>query len=308
MRVAVVNEIYKLMKKNKNIYFLIGDLGYTAVEQIEKDFPDRFINVGVAEQNMLGIAAGLALSRKKVYVYSVISFLIMRSYEQIRDDICYHNLDVTVLGVGGGMSYGYLSSTHFALEDIAIMRVLPNMSIFSPADEIEASLGIKALEKYKYPLYIRIGKRREPIIYKKRYEFTFGRGKILRRGSDITIFSTGPLIDEVIKAVDTLEKTTKLKITLVNLHTLKPLDKQLILKCSLGKKIVFSIEEHYKNGGLGSAIAEILIKQANSPRLKIIGVPNSFIKELGSQSYLRKRLGLNAEGIKKTIVSTLQKF
>src|SRR3989338_7483124 len=159
MRVTIVNKIYNFIKKNKNVYFLTGDLGYTALEQIEKDFPTRLINVGIAEQNMTGIAAGLALSGKKVYIYSIISFLIMRCYEQIRDDLCYQDLDVTLLGIGGGLSYGYLGSTHFALEDIAIMRVLPNMSIFSPADEIEAVLGVKKLYKYRHPLYLSIVKR-----------------------------------------------------------------------------------------------------------------------------------------------------
>ncbi|OGK24596.1 hypothetical protein A3D76_00525, partial [Candidatus Roizmanbacteria bacterium RIFCSPHIGHO2_02_FULL_37_9b] len=222
MRVAIVNQVYKLMKKDKNIYFLAGDLGYTAVEQIEKDFPERFINVGVAEQNMLGIASGLALSGKKVYVYSIISFLIMRSYEQIRNDICFHDLDVTLLGIGGGMSYGYLSSTHFALEDIAIMRVLPNMSIFSPADEIEAVLGVKKLYKYRHPLYLRIGKRREPLIYSKPYKFEFGKAVILRTGNDTAIFSSGPLTDELLKADLILRNEFNIKATIINLHTLKP--------------------------------------------------------------------------------------
>lgn len=305
MRVAVVNEIYNLMKENKNIYFLAGDLGYNAVEAIEKDFPSRFINVGIAEQNMMSMAAGLALAGKKVYVYSVISFLIMRTYEQIRDDICFQDLDVTLLGIGGGLSYGYLSSTHFALEDIAIMRVLPNISIFSPADEVEAGLGIEALAKYKHPLYIRIGKRREPIIYEKPYPFRFGKGVVLREESDTTVFATGPLIDEVLKTADLLQRAKNIKITVVNIHTIKPIDEKLILKHSLGKKIVFSVEEHYENGGLGGAIAEILVKYKNAPRLHTIGVANEFVKELGSQSYLRKRLGLNAKGLAKKIKKLL---
>ena len=166
-------------------------------------------------------------------------------------------------------------------------------------------MGIGALYKFKHPLYLRIGKRQEPIIYQEAYPFQFGKGVVLRSGDDLTIFSTGPIIDEVLKAADFLRKEKNLKITVVNIHTVKPLDINLILKHSLGKKIVFSVEEHYQSGGLGSAIAEVLIQQKKFPRLKIIGVPNEFVKELGSQSYLRKRLGLTDERIAKTILSAL---
>src|SRR3989338_11081770 len=131
MRSGIIKEIHNLMRKDENIYFLTGDLGYNVIEEIQKEFPKRFINMGVAEQNMMGVAAGLALSGKKVFVYSIIPFVTMRCYEQVRNDICYHNLDITILGVGAGLSYGILSSTHFALEDIALFRPLPNMAIFS---------------------------------------------------------------------------------------------------------------------------------------------------------------------------------
>lgn len=301
MRVGIINEVYNLMKKDQNIYFLTGDLGYTAVEQIEQDFPKRFINVGIAEQNMVGIAAGLALSGKKVYIYSIISFLLMRCFEQIRYDLCFHDLDVTLLGIGGGLSYGYLSGTHFALEDIALMKVLPNMSIFSPADEVEGRLGIKALHSYRHPLYVRIGKRQEPMIYSKPYRFHFGKGVVLRRGKDACIFATGPIIDEVIKAVDSIRQEEGIHITVVNIHTLKPLDQELVMEVSSKKKVVFSVEEHSRIGGLGSTIAELFSGKMNPPRLVRIGTPDTFIKELGSQDYLRKKLGLSTHGIISSI-------
>ncbi len=307
MRVGVIEEIYNLMKKNSDSYFLAGDLGYTAVEKIEKEFPTRFVNVGVAEQNMIGLAAGLALSGKKVYVYSIIPFLTMRCFEQIRDDICFQDLDVTLIGIGAGLSYGYLSSTHFALEDLSIMRVLPNLTIFSPADEVEARLGIQALKNFNHPVYFRIGKRQEPIIYKKPYSFKLGKGVILRKGDDAVIFSTGPIIDEVLKAVDSINKKSKFKVTIINIHTLKPIDTKFILKHSLGKKVVITVEEHSVIGGLGSTIAEVLSQHNNIPLLKFIGTGHEFIKEIGSQSYLRGKLGLSAKGLYKTIISTLKK-
>lgn len=285
------------MKSNKNSYFLTGDLGYNAVEKIEKDFGSRFINVGLAEQNMIGIASGLALSGKKVFVYSIIPFLLMRCFEQIRNDICYHDLDVTLFGVEAGFSYGILSSTHFALEDMAILRPLPNMSIFSPADEMEARLGMRYFKNYHHPLYLRVGKREEPTIYKKPYNFEFGKGVVLREGKgDVVIFFTGSIADEVLKASDLLSKINELA-TVINIHTVKPIDVDLILKKVKNKKIAFVVEEHGKIGGLGSSIAEVVSEYASSVKVVRIGTDDKVIKIVGNRSYLRKVLGFDTKGI-----------
>src|SRR3990167_2730941 len=238
MRSGIIKEIHNLMRKDENIYFLTGDLGYNVLEEMQKEFPKRVINMGVAEQNMMGVATGLALSGKKVYVYSIIPFVTMRCYEQVRNDICYNNADVTILGVGSGLSYGILSATHFALEDVAIIRALPNISIFSPADEIEAVLGVKELYKQKKPVYFRIGKKEEPVIYDKVYDLKIGKGNILTEGDDITIISTGTIMSEVLKAVEMLQKKD-IKATVINIHTIKPLDKNLIVQESKFKKHIF---------------------------------------------------------------------
>lgn len=302
MRKGIITEIYNLMKENNNTYFLTGDLGYNTLEEIEKDFPKRFINVGIAEQNMIGIASGLALAGKKVFVYSIIPFVTMRCFEQIRNDVCYHDLDVTILGAGAGLSYGILSSTHFALEDIAILRSLPNMTIFSPADEQEAISGTKFFKNYHHPLYIRIGKKEEPKIFSSDYRFHFGKGKIVKQGSDYTIFTTGPILTEVINAVKIIESKRRIQFSIIDIHTIKPIDKALIIKSSLNKKIAFTVEEHGIIGGLGSTVAEIVSQYVTDCKVVRIGTKDSFIKIIGSQDYLRQRLGLDAEGISKFIL------
>jgi len=293
------------MRQDKSIYFLTGDLGYSVLEDIEKEFQSRFINVGIAEQNLIGIASGLALSGKKVYVYSIIPFITMRCFEQIRNDICYHNLNVTILGVGAGLSYGILWPTHFALEDIAILNVLPNMTIFSPCDETEAILGIKELYKLQRPCYFRIGKKQEPIIYKNSFNLKIGKGNVITEGSDIVIFSSGPIVSEVIKAVDIL-RIKKINASLVDIHTIKPIDYEIIIEKAKNKKMIFTVEEHYKIGGLGSIISQILVSEKNSQQVISIGIDNKFIKDVGSQNYLREKFGLSGDKIASIIVESLK--
>jgi transketolase len=305
MRQAVIDTIHGYMKENKNSYFLTGDLGYDTLEGIEKDFPDRFVNVGVAEQNMIGISAGLAMSGNKVFVYSIIPFITMRCFEQVRNDICYHNLDVTLLGAGAGLSYGILGSTHFALEDMAVMGSLPNMTVFSPADEMEAVLGIKYLLKnQKHPVYFRIGKRTEPQVYDKPFPLKLGRGVVIRDGKDATIFATGSLVYESLLASDLL-KEKNINLAVIDLHTVKPIDRALIIKYSKNKKVVFTAEEHSIYNALGSAVSEVITDEGLGIKLVRIGTDGHFVKLIGRQSYLRKELGLDAAGIAKKVLEAL---
>ena len=301
MRTAIIEEVYKIMKENKDSYFLTGDLGYNTLEKIEKDFGSRFINVGVAEQNMIGIASGLALTGKKVFCYSIIPFLTMRCFEQIRNDICYHDLDVTLLGSGSGLTYGILGSTHFALEDLAILRPLPNMTIFSPADEIDAQLGVRASKNFHHPLYIRIDLREKAKIHKHLYDFKFGKGVVIQKGKDLVFFVTGTLMEEVIKATKIIKEEKGLTSTIIDIHTIKPLDIDLILKEVEGKEMVFTVEEHGIIGGLGAAISEILSESKKPVRVIRIGTIDKFVKVIGTRSYLRKQLGLDTEGIVKKV-------
>lgn len=303
MRSAVIDSIYNQMKENKNVYFLTGDLGFSFVEKIEADFPDRFINAGIAEQHMIGLAAGLALTGKKVYVYSIIPFVTMRCFEQVRNDICYHNLDVTIVGAGAGLSYGILSATHFALEDIAIFRPLPHMTIFSPSDAMTASLGMNYLAKHHGPAYIRIGKKVEPTVYESEYEFVFGRGNVITEGQDILIVASGPIMQEALRAAKLLSKQ-KLSATVIDIHTMKPFDNLTIKHHSTGKKLIVTVEEHSVTGGLGSAVLESLAEDAHAPVLRI-GTGDEFIKVTGTQEYLRKHVGLTATDIAKRIMVSI---
>ena len=305
MRSGIIKEIHNLMRKDENIYFLTGDLGYNVLEEMQIEFPKRVINMGVAEQNMMGVATGLALSGKKVYVYSIIPFVTMRCYEQVRNDICYNNADVTILGVGSGLSYGILSATHYALEDVAILRALPNMIIFSPADEIEAVLGLKELYKQKKPAYIRIGKKEEPKVYERPYNLKIGKGNILTEGDDIAIFATGTIMSEALGAAKIL-KEKNIKASVINIHTIKPLDKELIVRESHFKKHVFVVEEHGMIGGLGSAIAESTSSETEFPPMTFIGTEDKFIKEIGTQEFLRSKTGLSAEKIANKIINCLK--
>ncbi|NMB83859.1 hypothetical protein GYA28_01060 [Candidatus Roizmanbacteria bacterium] len=307
MRSAIIEEIYNLMKENGNVYFLTGDLGYDVLEKIEAEFPNRFYNMGVAEQNMIGVASGLALSGKKVFVFSITPFVTMRCYEQIRNDVCFHDLDITILGIGSGLSYGILSSTHFSLEDIAILRPLPNMTIFSPVDEIEARLGMRYFKNHHHPLYIRIGKKKEEIIYKQPYDFQYGKGVIIRPGKDVVIFATGPIIGEALSAADLL-KEKNIEAEIINLHTIKPLDNDLIISESQGKKLIITLEEHGIIGGLGSAVSEVIGEYLPGNRVMRFGVEDKPINIVGSQTFLRKQFCLDSIGIMDTILKELKTY
>ena len=303
MRSAVIESIYNQMKENKNVYFLTGDLGYSVVEKIEADFPDRFINAGIAEQNMMGVASGLALTGKKVYVYSIIPFVTMRCFEQVRNDICYHNLDITIIGAGAGLSYGILSATHFALEDVAIFRPLPHMSIFSPSDATTTELGMQHISQNPGPFYVRIGKKVEPTIYEKSFPFIFGKGHIISEGKDILMVVSGPIMEEAINASKLLQKQN-ISATIIDIHTIKPFDNEIIRLHAAHKKLVITVEEHSVTGGLGSAVLESLAEQQHAPVLRI-GTHDEFIKVTGTQHYLRSYIGLTAEKIAKKIESAL---
>ena len=290
------------MKDNHQVYFLTGDLGFHVVENIHEDFPTRFINVGVAEQNLIGIAAGLALAGKKVYVYSIIPFITMRCYEQVRDDLCYHNLDVTLIGAGSGLSYGILGSTHFALEDIAILRPLPNLSIFSPADEKEATAGMQELRCYKSPVYIRVGKKNEPVVYQHTNNFKYGKASYLKKGNKIAIITTGTITSEVLIAADKLLKKNGIDSTVIDIHTIKPLDGETIITVAKNHDLIITVEEHGIIGGVGTAIIETLSDSAIFTPIYRIGTTDAFIHEVGTQEYLRKKLGLDGESIYQKIV------
>lgn len=305
MRIAFINTLIKEAEKNKDIMLLTGDLGFTVFEEFKSKYPDRFINVGVAEQNLMGVASGLALTGKTVFAYSIATFATMRPFEQIRTDIASHNLPVIVVGSGAGLSYGHDSITHHATEDIHLMRGIPGITIFSPADPYEVAWATKESIKLRRPIYLRLGKRNEPLLYKKSAKLKVGKGSVLLSGKDVAIVATGNIVSNALEAAKIISKSNIFP-TVISMHTLKPLDKELIKRLSNKFPIIVSVEEHNVIGGLGSSIAEVLAQNSRSVKLISIGIPDRFLFEIGSHNYLREIIGLSPRQIAKKIVSALK--
>lgn len=257
MRTAFIETLTELAEQDERIWLLTGDLGYSVLEKFAERFPGRYVNVGVAEQNMTGVAAGLAMCGKVVFTYSIANFPTLRCLEQIRNDVCYHNVNVKVVAVGGGLAYGPLGYTHHAVEDLAVMRALPNMAVVAPGDPLETRLATRAVAEWDGPCYLRLGKAGEPAVYDSEPEFKIGRPTLVRGGGrDVTLVSTGGALKTAVEAAALLE-ARGLSASVVDLHTLKPIDAEA-LRALVNTPVVATVEEHSVVGGLGSAVAEIL--------------------------------------------------
>ena len=301
MRAAFFTALEDLYQNDKDIFVLTADLGYKLFDNFKLKCPERFYDIGVAEANMIGVAAGLALSGKNVYCYSIIPFLVMRAYEQIRIDISYHNLNVKLIGVGGGFTYGLEGITHFGLEDFALMRSLSNMSIVVPADPLEAQVLARISCEYPGPLYIRLGRTGEPSIHDKMPKFIIGKAMLLKEGKKIALFAIGNMVYIGKQLVDFLGKKG-LNPTLINMHTLKPLDVETILQITSTHEALFTLEEHNIHGGLGSAIAEVLAENGCRCHFKRFGIPEKLGNYIGNADYLRLKYGLTPEKIYENIL------
>lgn len=302
MRRVFFETLKQFLSRKKDIFLLVGDLGIKFFQDFKGIDPGRFINVGVAEANMIGIASGLALSGKNVYCYSIIPFLVMRTFEQIRIDICYNNLNVKLLGAGGGLVYGAEGVTHHAIEDIAIMRSLPNMTIVAPGDAKEAEALAKSSVSHQGPLYIRFGRDSDPIIHKGDIDFKIGKGIIVQEGKDICLMATGTMLYIAKSVCEILEKQG-LKPSLISMHTIKPIDREIIKDCAKNYRAIFTLEEHNIIGGLGGAVSEVLAESKYGKFFKRIGVPDRYtFPIIGGPDYLREKLGLTPEIIAQAIL------
>jgi transketolase len=305
MRNNFVKQIITSMEADPSIVFLTGDLGYNALEAIAKQFPKRFYNIGIAEQNMIGIAAGLALSGHKVITYSIASFITMRCYEQIRHDLCYHNLDVKIIGTGGGFNYSHNGVTHHTVEDLAIMSALPKMKVLCPSYSWEADEATKAILVDRGPAYLRLGKSPGIAYQKSDWKFKLGQGYMIKPGKDLTLFLTGNITDIAFAAAAIIEKKTKFKVCLVSLPTVKPLDRQLIIKQAKISRGIFTLEEHGLIGGLGSAISAVLAEAGLATRFKSFGLRDEFVKLVGTREYLCEAAGIGPAQIAKEIIKLM---
>lgn len=304
MRNTFVNALCDLAEQDERVWLLCGDLGYSVLERFSERFPNRYVNMGVAEQNMVGVAAGLALSGKVVFTYSIANFPVMRCLEQLRNDVCYHNLNVKTVAVGGGLAYGTHGYTHHGVEDIAVMRTLPNMVVLAPGDPVEARLATQALLAHDGPGYLRLGKGGEANIHQEAPEFQIGRALLLRDGGDVTIIATGAILAEAVAAADLLA-SKGIQATLLSMPSIQPFDTVAVLHAASRTPLIVTVEEHRLVGGLGSVVAETLACASGTyARLMAYGVTAS-PSLVGSATFLRERNGLDAEHLAQTIAQTL---
>ncbi len=305
MRTAFVDSLFDIARKDERIYLVVGDLGFGVVERFAQELPRQFVNAGVAEQNMTGIAAGLALAGKIVYTYSIANFPTIRCLEQIRNDLCYHNANVKIVAVGGGFAYGALGMTHHATEDLAVLRALPRMTVVAPGDPFEAAAATHAVACRPGPCYLRLGRAGENRVHSAPVAFEIGRAIMVRDGSDLTLISVGGMLETAVAVAATLA-SEGLRARVLSMHTLKPLDEAAILRAAAETGAIFTLEEHSVIGGLGSATAEILAESGMPVQFKRIGLPSAFASKIGSQEYLRAAAGLSHHGILNVIRSVLQ--
>lgn len=294
MRTSFVNQLLDEARRNEKIFLLVGDLGYHVVEPFAQEFPDRFINVGIAEQNMAGIAAGLAMTGYNVYIYSIGNFPTLRCLEQIRNDIAYHKANVKVVSVGAGYAYGSLGATHQATEEIGAIRVIPNMVVATPGDPIEARAIAKLSSNYEGPMYIRLGKAGEKIAHKEEnIELKIGDICSIRLSDSYktAVLACGNILDAAFHQID----DESLPYDLYSIPFVKPIDvEQLKSIVETHPDGIITIEEHQKSCGMGSAVVEIINdlyedgKLSTYPKIKRIAIPDEFVGVVGTQQYLRK--------------------
>ncbi len=305
MKTTFFRTILDLAEQKEAINLVVGDVGFGAIEPFAERFPKRFLNVGIAEQNMIGIAAGMALSGKIVFVYSIANFPTLRCFEQIRNDICYHKLNVKIVTVGGGLAYGPLGASHHATEDIAIMRTLPEMLVVAPGDTLETEMATRLITNYPGPCYLRLGRAGEPQIHQTGLAFNLGKAIKVRNGDHLTLISTGGLLETSLKAAE-LMALDGIQVRVLSMHTIKPLDIEAVQAAASETNAIVTVEEHSIIGGLGSAVAEVLAEYSGkSISFKRLGLPSSFSTQVGDQQYLRAIYGLTPEGIVKSLRSVL---
>lgn len=298
-RQAFTEKLLELAKTDSNIIAVTSDArGSVTLTKFAEELPEQFIEVGIAEQNAVGIGAGLALSGKKPFVCGPACFYSSRSYEQVKIDIAYTKTNVKIIGVSGGISYGALGSSHHSLNDIAAMRVLPDLTVILPCDVALTQKMTETLVKYEGPVYVRMGRGAVPDVYKTEPEFIIGKANILLEGSDITIFGTGETVYYCLQAGIELAKQG-IKAKVLDMHTIKPLDIEAVEKAAKETGKIIVVEEHHIHGGLGSAVAEWIVQNDPVP-VKIIGFPDENAVH-GSSKELYEYYGLNTNGIVKAV-------
>lgn len=295
MRQACLEEVYQLAKADPRIFYVGSDVGVGTLEKFKTEMPGRFFMEGISEANIIGLSSGLAMDGKIPYVNTIASFLTRRCYEQIVLDLCLHNVNVRLIGNGGGFVYAPLGPTHEAIEDIAILRAVPNMTIIAPADADEMRRLMPLTVDHQGPIYIRVAKGFDPIVTTGDVPFAIGKALPFREGGDALLLTTGITLRVALEAADTL-KSNGIDAAVLHVPTVKPLDNEAILDYSARVPVVVTIEEHTVTGGLGSAVAEIIAEANFDPakKFKRIGIPDVFADEYGSQDSLMERYSITS--------------
>lgn len=303
MRNAFADEVFKIAQEDDRLILLSGDIGNKLFDKFKTLGHSRFFNCGVAEANMMGVAAGMALSGLRPFVYTITPFTTTRCFEQIRVDVCYHNAPVVIVGTGSGLSYADLGPTHHSLEDLAIIRSLPGMRVFAPCDSTELRLVLRAVLQDSAPAYIRIGKKGEANIHSSVPDVVIGKALRIRQGSSIALLCAGNMMSETIKAADMLNEAG-ISVEVMSFHTVKPLDESYLEYAARRFSLIVTIEEHSRIGGFGSAVAEWRSKVNAHFKHLAFGTPDEFMHEVGSQKYAREKFGLTAENITNIVKNT----
>ncbi|MBM4134960.1 MAG: transketolase [Nitrospira sp.] len=297
MRNAFASELTALAAGDDRIVLLSGDIGNQLFEDYKRKAPRRFFNCGVAEANMMGVAAGLAGCGLKPITYTITPFMTTRCLEQIRVDVCYQNLPVIIVGVGGGLSYASLNATHHSCEDIAFLRMLPNMTVVCPGDPLEVRQALRAALDINGPVYLRLGKKGEPLVHSQLTDFKIGKAIVLQEGEHVCLLSTGNILPVAVQAAALLAKDG-ITARVVSMHTVKPLDVALLSDVFDRFPLVATLEEHSVLGGLGGSVAEWLADRGHGyARLLRIGTADAFMYVAGEQDFAREYFGLTAESI-----------
>jgi transketolase len=306
MRKTSLDMVLELARKDPRVVFIGSDLGAGTLKEFQDEFPDRFFMEGVAEQNLVGMAAGLAKDGFIPYINTIATFLTRRCFEQVAVDLCLHNLPVRLIANGGGLVYAPLGPTHIAIDDIALMRTLPNMTVVAPSDAPEMRRFVPETLNWPGPVYIRLGKGGDPVISQKDDPFTIGKAKVYRDKGDVLICGSGIMTERGIKAADLLAQRG-ISCQVVHFHTIKPLDEETLFARARNARLIVTLDEHLLAGGLGSAVAEAMTDRYTSriPAIRRLGLNDRFTDDYGSQDSLLASLGLDAAGIAETIAGAL---
>jgi transketolase len=305
IRDAYGEALKELGAKNKNVVVLDADVSHSSKSSLfGAQYPDRFFNVGIAEANMVAMAAGMSTSGKIPFVNTFAAFMVLRGADPVRSLIAYTKLNVKLAGTYAGLSDSYDGASHHSIMDIAFMRALPNMTVVSVADAVETKKAVQTIAEYNGPVYLRLSRVEVPIIFDDNYKFELGKGVQLTEGNDVTILATGYMVQKSLEAAEQLRKKG-INVRIINIHTIKPIDKELIIKCVKETGAVVTVEEHSIYGGLGSAVAEVLIKEYPVP-MEIIGIQDTFT-ETSAYELLLNKYGLCAENIINTVQKVMKR-